>query len=176
MRFLSSLVLAIALALPAGSRGEPAADEAEAAIDPRESSRFLLMFGTGFPDLLHAEVDVALIRYLAVTGRVGGIPDLLLTASVGALGILRLSSDSAVVPRHALGVEVAYGVLMSRVDGDVEDGGRSGPQFPTRTTPFFSGGYLFTSSDGLHLRLMAGALRADDRWFGDIRFAVGGLL
>jgi len=133
------------------------------------------MFGTGFPDLLHAEVDVSLFRSLAVTGRVGGIPDFLLTASAGALGILALSSDSALVPRHALGLEVAYGVLLARFR-DEEDGASSSPQLARRTTPYVSGGYLFTSSGGLHLRLMAGALRADERWSGDFRFAIGGLI
>ncbi|HEY0839542.1 MAG TPA: hypothetical protein VGD74_05100 [Vulgatibacter sp.] len=166
------------LPVPSESRGDPAAGAAEA-VDPRETSNLLLMFGSGFPHLVHAEVDVALSRYLAAITRVGGLPPFLWSASVGAMGILPLSSDTALVPHHALAVELSYGFVFA---GGEEEGlgttsQESGPHYHRTATPFLSAGYLFTSLDGLHLRLMAGALRPEsDRWYGDLRIALGGLL
>ncbi|AKU90910.1 hypothetical protein AKJ08_1297 [Vulgatibacter incomptus] len=139
----------------------------------------LLMAGTGFPEFLHVEVDVALARYLAVTGRVGALPPVIFEASAGLLGLLPLSADTALIPRHALGLGVELSTMSAKFGSDLEH--RSEDLFPDASHgPTVSAGYLYTSRSGFHVRVMAGAFLAmwghDDQNWLNLRVSLGGLL
>lgn len=131
---------------------------------PRDTSRFVLLGGLGVPDLVYIEADYSIWRGLAVTARAGGLPPLVNRFSVGLLGLLPLSSDTALVPRQSLGLQVEFSsmaVINFNFPGDDRvylAGERPDDRaFHTSIGPTVSAGYLFTSLGGLHLRVMGGA-------------------
>lgn len=135
-----------------------AADEAElvtgpanqATVDSRVTDRLLFMGGTGLPDLLHLELDVALARYVFLTGRVSTLVLLYSAASAGVMGVLPLSSDPNLVPRHALGFAVeATSFYVIQLYGTFQED-------PFDVT--YTAGYLYTSDRGAHVRLSLGSM------------------
>ncbi|AKU90908.1 hypothetical protein AKJ08_1295 [Vulgatibacter incomptus] len=137
------------------------------------------MFGTGFPEMLHLEADVALTRYLAATGRIGGLPTFFFSASAGLLGLLPLSADTALIPRHALGLGVELSTTAIWA-GESYDSWTHEDLFPNSSSgPTVSAGYLYTASSGFHVRVMGGVFVST--WgnrvgMGNLRVSLGGIL
>lgn len=152
---------------------------------PRDSGRLVVLGGLGVPDLLFIEADYLIRRGFAISARAGGLPPLVNRISAGLLGMLPLSSDTALVPLHALGFQAEFSgmaVANLRVDDDVYLQGEQPDDRTFRTTigPTLSAGYLFTSLGGLHLRVMGGAFIpvAGDltRPVANVQLGLGGLL
>lgn len=134
-----------------GRESEPSSES------ERDTARFLLFGGFGAPDLLFIEADHAVWRGLLVTARAGGLLPLFARFSTGVLGFLPLSSDTSLVPRHALGLQAEFSmVAMLNLNEEFESGLDHG-RFRSTIGPTVSAGYLYTPKDGRHLRLMGGA-------------------
>jgi len=192
MRALGTgLVLgALVFLLPGVAWTAPADAEVDQAFEPaqpnrRDSGRLVVLGGLGVPDLVFVEADYSISRGLAITARAGGLPPLLNRISAGLLGLVPLSSDTALVPRHALGFQAEFsGMAVANVNLDdrVYGPGERPDDRTFRTTigPTLSAGYLFTSLRGLHLRVMGGAfipVVGDlDRPVANIQLGLGGLL
>lgn len=168
MKMYAGLILGVlTLALPVVAWAAPddagAQQESEAAQSgSRDASRRILLGGMGVPDVMFIEADYVVGPALAITARAGGFPPLLGRFSAGFLGLVPLSSDTALVRRHALGLQAelsAIAVINLAGDDRVSRPGEGLVQrdFHTTIGPTVSAGYLYTLPNGDHLRLMGGA-------------------
>jgi len=188
----TGLVLgALVFLLPGVAWAAPADGDVDQAFEteppgPRDSGRLLVLGGLGAPDLFFIEADYSIRRDFAITARVGGLPPLVNRISAGIHGLLPLSPDTALVPRHALGFQAEFsGIAVANLnlgDDRVYQPGEQPDDRTFRTTigPTLSAGYLFTSLGGLHLRVMGGAFIpvAGDltRPMPNVQLGLGGLL
>ena|GEM_PF-5379212 len=193
MRNAAIIAAAVLFVLPTAAQGDPESRDDPGASVPaplvlerdgapsnhRDSARVLLLGGVGLPQLVNVEADVAVVRGLAITGRAGMFPPLFFSASAGVLGLVPLSLDTGVVPRHALALGAEWTTMaVPPINGANKTSERYGT-FVTQTSALLSTGYLYTSDGGFHFRVIAGVLTP----FNlnplppiDLRIAFGGLL
>lgn len=164
LAWATSISFVMLTAVPVVSVAEEQAVIPSETAATRDTDRFVLVGGFGFPDALHWELDASLNRYLAVTGRVAALPTAhagIATATAGVLGMLPLSSDESIVPRHALGLSLEASAFVYFQDYNYYDPDSEEPprrEVTRGLTPLVSIGYLHTSDRNFHIRAFVGFL------------------